>query len=286
MAGDEVQDEPPEGTSLSDFWLTYLGSAAASGELAPLTQRDRLHHKIQTPVGPIHWSNHAEINSLLADLRSSLRLVTIGNWAVWMEEVRRVLGRPLLSLDIDPTFILGGIGPCSTTPFGPLYDFVVEYAVSPTLDSSEAGFNFSNGIVTRRAMMNVREADFVEGSMCRWPPEWMSCFIHECIHARSFSFGRRHSHFRARWFAQVVNDILRICDSESDMSHVEHALVPNYANVLLESGYLTELDPEFEIFLGVNEREFLRGWPISRIIDGLVGKGLLHRSGDTLRSEG
>jgi hypothetical protein len=256
-------------------WLEELAIAAASGRCPPVGRGDLAGLRVETPEGDFHWSDHIAINRALMAAGSSIRLMTLASLDAVIDDAARVVGGDPVPRPVDTGFILGDVGPVTATPLAPLRDYCREYATSPALPEGEAGFVFDDIIVLRRGRMRLASNDLAALDRGEWPDAWQSVFTHECVHVRSFTQARRHSFLSAGWLPHVVSDVLRLCDVDggADRPTIARALAPNFENVLVWSDDVTLED--WQVFLDVDMRAFLRRWPLDRITGMMVDSGLL-----------
>lgn len=198
----------------------------ARGVQEPLPVRDLSQVQIRILGGMACLWDDYQINQQLRDLGSNVRLVFPGASRLGGLALKEMLGGSDEDWPVDARFILGRVGAKTAGPFGPVFDFDIELAVSPFVDPSATGFAYENKAVLRRPV--IRRV--IEGRQTHTTEPQTSfrlqCIhnlIHELIHAAAYNHPSQQSYAGWHYFQDIAADICRFTMIARERADIEEA---------------------------------------------------------------
>jgi hypothetical protein len=132
----------------------------ASRDITPISTPELAAIELRIYSGAVRLWEEARVNRQLAQLGSDIRLANIGCSSLAARHIFDLLGESGSAPPLDARFILGRVAPATICPFGRLFEFIEEYAVSPLLDEAP-GMTYERTVVIRNHLLSATEFDDV-----------------------------------------------------------------------------------------------------------------------------
>jgi hypothetical protein len=185
------------------------------------------------------WQD-GRVNSQLAVLGSSYRLIAVNSSHARLDRLRNYIGSKVDQSSIDTRFIFGSVGPISVFANAALFEYKTERAVSPHLSANAAAFAEDARIVLRPigpdSIANDDSDFFTAGTR-----------VHEATHVwqhgRSMSAGK---HEVASWHDGIREDLCRFLQMPRRIDEIHKIFEPQFNPVELHELAKTPIPEEIK----------------------------------------
>ncbi|MEA2239287.1 MAG: hypothetical protein QOC81_4011 [Thermoanaerobaculia bacterium] len=222
----ESGDEPSETTRIREASQRF-GESVASGTQGTILIRELSQVRVRILGGEVQLWDDCEINQQLSGLGSDVRLAFPGAARLSELVLRETIGQSDDKWPVDARFILGRVGAKTAGPFGPVFDFHVELAVSPYVDPSATAFTYENRAVVRRAAIRrvVLDRQMPQEAI---EVQCLHNLIHELVHTSSYSHPSQQSYAAWHYTQDLKADIRRFTETAKSRAEIEQAFDLSY----------------------------------------------------------
>lgn len=249
----------------------------------PIAATDLPAISLRVLNGQVKLWNSSAINRQLSRLGSALRLFFVGASEASITSATATLRLSHTPLSVDPRFVLGPVGPVSSVPYAPLFDFLEEWALYPLIEPTAVGF--VHLIVLRRSVLggvtpngDGATVDSEDGAASTAELRMTHAFIHESVHVFSYENRRRKPYFSNGWLRASRSDLCRFALTPRTEDEFRRAFWWNFRNPIVFSE--RDAEPNFRTFLGVDLRLAVEQHDLEICLAELIEDGVLKRLDD------